>query len=350
MCYDIIEEKGTEQELFSFLLSGEACCYSGKDDMDKLFLQRFDEMMKSMNTSLPAKVEYRIVRNGETCDELADRICLVNQKHYCRNQREMIGNWCFFKTWASANLTCNLSLDDIQNVYDLNTFRGWERLYGFLHEKLLCLVKSSSLKMSGIDISNLDTIKNLLYIGLKPFEERMEEENVCRRYGDIACLLYVNLGEIEETIFSYRVERRHMKLWKTQESRLFDIAIRNMMKKYPAQMFTNLQDIDDHNYCQSVEEVRNLDYFTMTSHDWGANGAATIFYPGMMEEIYEKFGPFFAVFTSDREVNIHSAARFDYDVIRRILRDTDRAFPQGKLSDTIFLYVPQKGLVPFQAA
>ena len=314
--------------------------------MEKLFLDRFDEMMQSMNEKLPVKAVYRIVQDGETCDEYAEQIRQANQKHYESNQEKMIGNWCFFKMPEHPGQTCNLSLDDVRKTYDMDHNTGWERLYTFLYDKLLLMAKASALKISSLNMSEFESIQDRLSIALRPFEERLARENICRRYGDIAFLLYVEFGDIEETAFSYRVEKKFPEMWKKENDELFRIALKNMMKKYPVQMFTTVQDIDNHHYFSSIEEVKDRACVTMTSNDWRSNGAVTIFYPGMMEEIYKKFGPFYAVFTSNREVNIHKMSKFDYYSLRRLLAKTDRAFPEGKISDTIFVYDPQKGLIP----
>ncbi|MBR4162548.1 MAG: hypothetical protein IKR11_03430 [Solobacterium sp.] len=313
--------------------------------MEKRFLDRFDEMMRLINEKLPVKAAYRIVQDGETCDEYAEQIHQANWKHYERNQEKMIGNWCFFKIPEYPGQTCNLSLDDVRKAYDMDHNEGWENLYTFLYDKLLLMIKASSLKINMLSMSEFDSIKDRLSIALKPFEERMERENVCRRYGDIAFLLYVEFGDVEDTTFSYRVEKKFLEMWKKENDELFRIALENMKKKYPVQMFTCLQDIDNHHYYRSIEEVKDKASVTMTCNEWRSNGAVTIFYPGMMEEIYKKFGPFYAVFTSNREVNIHKMSKFDYYSLRRLLAKTDRAFLEGKISDTIFVYDPQKGLV-----
>ena len=94
--------------------------------MEKRFLDRFDEMMRLINEKLPVKAAYRIVQDGETCDEYAEQIHQANWKHYERNQEKMIGNWCFFKIPEYPGQTCNLSLDDVRKAYDMDHNEGWE--------------------------------------------------------------------------------------------------------------------------------------------------------------------------------------------------------------------------------
>ena len=142
---------------------------------------------------------------------------------------------------------------------------------------------------------------------------------IYRRIGDIALVLYMIIAHESGNYMTSKVPRVVFDVWNKPEDEVIDFALNNTQRLHPAKAATLIYKNDirtgitlpqfvDLGLLEKIDtsKLHNARYITIMGQDT-PNGAISVFFPGMMEWLYDKIGcPYYVVFTSVNEAMIHS--------------------------------------------
>lgn len=145
------------------------------------------------------------------------------------------------------------------------------------------------------------------------------KEYIFRRVGDIALVVYMIIANENNNYMTAKLPRVTFEPWNISEDEVIDDALKNSQRLHPAKAAKVTRDPDlrtgiatprfvDLGLLKDVpaSEFTNVRYIALFG-EGNPNGAITIFFPGMMDWLYEKVGgAYYVVFTSINDVAIHS--------------------------------------------
>lgn len=178
------------------------------------------------------------------------------------------------------------------------------------------------------------------------------KDRAYQRFGDIALALYVKVSDDGENLMSAKVPRPAVEEWSLPQDEVFANALQNTALLYPPRIYLSPLETMNPPYMRGVFmgegegrvtriETRISATLTTTRQ---VNGAIAMFYPGVKERIGELYGgSYYAAFTSDSEVMLHSVEVFSARGVHRTLKDSNRHFPETMLSNSVYLYDADAG-------
>ena len=205
------------------------------------------------------------------------------------------------------------------------------------------------------NLNNYEKIKGDLFIRLlnRKYHKRELSRAVYWIMGDIALVLYMQVGNINGRICSMKIRRENLKEWGLDEATVFEAALVNTCIISPPRIYLWEKLLHNPDYEGECFMDQNSD-FSVKKDNIGnclsttrrTNGAVAIFLPGvakMLADLLEK--DFYLVFTSVHEVMIHNVERAHPDDLERVLKETLReATPEEDfLTDKIYRYSRDTG-------
>lgn len=150
---------------------------------------------------------------------------------------------------------------------------------------------------------------------------QIEESMIYKTIGDIALTLWIYIGHTEENIVTLKA-RRDMFPGTTEEE-LFEEALRNTEKIFPAKIFDMEKLLFEPEY--KADDFLSADITDETlgitlSNEYTLYGASVIFYPSVLEKLTKEMKTgFYIAFTSVHEMIVHPDNTMDKDSIRYAL-------------------------------
>lgn len=249
---------------------------------------------------------------------------------------------------AAGKEVCGIHIEEMYEDY----------LDGVSLEQIVSIVEGEirKLKEAGFfektkHLNNYEKVKGDLFIRLlnRKRHEKELSKAVYRVIGDIALVLYMQVGIMNGRISSMKIRRENLEEWGLDENEVFDAALLNTYFISPPRIYLwdKLRaDMDgyegecfmdpNHNFCLEKDNVGNC-----LSTARRTNGAVAIFLPGVAKRLADLLGgDFYMVFTSIHEVMIHNASDSNPDNIEWILKDTiEESTPKEDfLSDKVYRY------------
>lgn len=184
------------------------------------------------------------------------------------------------------------------------------------------------------ELGDYDKIRRSLFVRLlniKKYEEELED-SVYRAVGDIALVLYIQLGELEGMTASMKVKKLMMDAWKTNTDEVFEGALLNTYFLSPPRIYCwekmifNTRYVGE-NFMNILSDypIRKDAVGNCLSTVRRTNGAVAVFLPGVAERLSCLLqGNFYLVFTSVHEVMIHGEKTVDPEDLKHVLADTVR--------------------------
>ena len=178
--------------------------------------------------------------------------------------------------------------------------------------------------------------------------DRRLEQSIYRIVGDIALVLYMEIGSSDETLTSIRVGRNMLDQWGLSEEEVFRDAMTVTMSGHPPRSFDLELLLSS---CGSFfagfpfMEAKSWNYSgtggICISTDDHMNGAVALFYPGVAKKIGELLdSDFLVAFTSIHEGMVHRINEIPVSDLAAILADTIRESTPEKdiLTYSIYRY------------
>ncbi len=133
------------------------------------------------------------------------------------------------------------------------------------------------------------------------------DEHIYRRYGDIALVLYMLVGDAGDSLTTSKIKREELDKWGVSTEQAIDDALANTARLFPA-CVCNIRlrrgvDLLKGNYAK--KDVSFLNRIILISTFRTTNGAVALFYPGVLDKMMKVMGgPFEAVFMNINDVLI----------------------------------------------
>ena len=177
------------------------------------------------------------------------------------------------------------------------------------------------------------------------------KENVSRRIGDMALVLYVlandeRNGERHD-VMSMKMPRLMMEKWGLPEEEVWDNALNNTYMMAPPRLYLNMMDTYNPPYHKGAFMALNSDIKSLSAHAVPTitttsqmNGAIAMFYPGVQERLAELFGgDYYVAFTSVHDVRLHKKGSMSPRQILNSIKHVNKTFdPSEILSRKVYLY------------
>ncbi len=171
---------------------------------------------------------------------------------------------------------------------------------------------------------------------------------ICKKLGDIALVVYMDLGSSDTGIVNMKLPLEVARSWEKDPDELFREALLNTCRKNPPRIYHWLNMMLDENYegvnfmdPLSEYQPRNTMHALCLSTLSRVNGAVAVFFPGVARRISELLGgSFYMAFTSIHEVMIHREGNLEVRDIQEILAETmKKATPDSDvLSSSVYRY------------
>ena len=131
--------------------------------------------------------------------------------------------------------------------------------------------------------------------------------HIYRQIGDVALVLYMLVGDVKHSLTTSKIKREELEQWGISAEQAMDDALKNTSRLFPACVYDRRvgQEVDLLKTDFSKEDVTFFPRLFMISTFRTTNGAAALFYPGVLEKLLKVMdGPFEAVFMNINDVMI----------------------------------------------
>ena len=222
-------------------------------------------------------------------------------------------------------------------------------------EKEICKLKNAGFFEKTQNLDNYDKVKKDLFVRLlnRKRHQRELSKAVYRVIGDIALVLYMQIGQLNGCTTSIKVPGNCVKNWGMEESTVFENALLNTYFISPPRIFLWEKLIGNPMYNGECFMDLNHDYQlkrdsigNCLSTARRTNGAVAAFLPGVARRIADLMdADFYLVFTSIHEVMIHNVNLSYPEDLEVVLKDTIReATPdEDFLTDKVYRYCRETG-------
>lgn len=172
--------------------------------------------------------------------------------------------------------------------------------------------------------------------------------------GEIALVLYMQVGKAENRIASMKIRRENLNEWGLSAETVFDTALLNTYFISPPRIYLWEEMLSNPDYSgecfmdlNNDFQIDNYEVRNCLSTVRKTNGGVAIFLPGVAQRLAHLLnGDFYVVFTSIHEAMIHSVdSLYPPEDLERILKETImEATPEENfLTDKIYKYSRKTG-------
>lgn len=206
-------------------------------------------------------------------------------------------------------------------------------------------------RISPLDkIQDYQKIRSYLIVRPLNYDHNAEkiEEGVYERIGDIALVLYVNIGSVKEQYISSMIPFSAFSEWKRSKKEVLETALRNTYDLFPPRVFhlAPLEDLVqgiDFAFMDSEELLfnPNREFGIFLTNTNQMNGAISVFLPGVSKKLGELLGgDFYIGFTSLHEAVLHKVGMIEVERIRDSLKSMNAEVIAEKdfLSEQVYRY------------
>lgn len=276
--------------------------------MKKEYLEEYQKFVESVKNEVSrltegrnAKVKFQPAQEEESEDYLVVEMALESGIHMQKFHMKEI-----FSDLKSGKLDQTEILAEVEDTLDY--CKEVEKAYPF------------------DEIGNYCKVCSRLIIRPLNYKNHTEQLNsgVYDRVGDIALVLYINLGTIKEQYVSTMVPFTVFSAWGQEKEAVMKAALKNTYDLFPPRVFDifQLSCFGEEMYSEFMDqEVLPMD----VDREWGVpvtntnqvNGAITVFLPGVAKKLGELLkGDFYIAFTSIHEAIVHKIGTVEVEAIR----------------------------------
>ena len=224
-----------------------------------------------------------------------------------------------------------------------------EEMFNQVAEMLECCKEVE--RISPLDkIQDYQKIRSHLIVRPLNYDHNAEklEEGVYERIGDIALVLYVNIGSVREQYISSMIPYSAFSEWKRSKKDVMETALRNTYDLFPPRVIhlgaledvvqgINFAFMDD----EELPFDPNREFGVFLTNTNQMNGAVSIFLPGVSKKLGGLLsGDFYIAFTSLHEAVLHKVGMIEVGRIRECLKHMNAKVIAEKdfLSEQVYRY------------
>lgn len=197
-----------------------------------------------------------------------------------------------------------------------------------------------------LDLESYDKVKGKIMFKLinADYNKALLEQIPHRLYLDLAIVFYLEFGEDERGNYSALIYNSHRELWKVSTETLYQQAMENTQRDYPATIKSIIQIISGYEDCVDTKsgEYGDMPPFYVLSNSSALNGAGTILYKNVLSDfsaekkcdLYILPSSLYEVllFPSDGKIDARKLKRMVEEINQQEVSDSDR------LSDSVYYY------------
>ena len=165
---------------------------------------------------------------------------------------------------------------------------------------------------------------------------------------DLALVCYIDLGVSEGREQAVRVLLSHLDIWGVSSKKLFEDALEQSPRCLPP-LFQPIEKMIDPRLIGQDEPLDPQSMLYVLTNERKTFGASALFYPGLMEEIYQQTGAYYILPSSVHEfIIVRDQEAFSPEALAQIVRQVNEQelTPDQFLSDHVYYYGGSG--VPFQ--
>lgn len=198
--------------------------------------------------------------------------------------------------------------------------------------------------MNSVDINDYKSVKNFIFPKAVKINgnEDMLEKRPYLEFLDFAVVFEILISHKGEDTVTVSVSNSLATIWNVLPPVIFEDAMRNNMKNFPA-VVTTINDVLE--LTSEEDDPRNT-FYVMTNSIRHC-GATTMFYKGELERIYKCIGPFSIIPSSVHEVLlVPDTLKIPSEELKDMLIDVNCSIVQDEdiLGDHIYRFDPDNGL------
>lgn len=167
--------------------------------------------------------------------------------------------------------------------------------------------------------------------------------------GDVALVLYINIGNIEVSYASCIVRKEYLSTWEKSESEIMEVAIQNTYRLFPPRVFKTFSSLylgqpELYEFMNTIPDIlkTNLAKYTFLTTENIVNGAIAIFIPGVAKRLAELFGnDLYIGFINIDAAVIHDRRFVTIEAIRDGLRRCENN-TENELSGKVYYYCRER--------
>ena len=249
----------------------------------------------------------------------------ANLRYFNDESKELLGNFLITEfpegpISTSCKYPTTIERFNLDSLYERCQREGFNSVL----EQLRKGKEESELSKKSDTVENLDSYEaTKAKLILRPLNYKSNrnilKEYIYRRVGDIALVVYMIIADDDNNYMTAKLHRATFDVWNVSEEDVITEALKNSQRLHPAKAAKVSYDPDprtgiptprfvDLGLLKDVPaaEFKNVGYISLFGQK-NPNGAITLFFPGMMDWLYEKVGgAYYVVFTSIADVAIHS--------------------------------------------
>ena len=177
-------------------------------------------------------------------------------------------------------------------------------------------------------------------VGYERNKDKLEGKMPFYVMGDIAATYHILLSSGDDFLMTAVINNELMGRYNITLQELHSLAIKNTMRAFPYKFMPMLQVMSEMTGIAFSKD--DIPLYVLSNRKYN-NGAATAFYPGIMDQIAKEFsGGFFVIPSSIHEMLILPKDGIERDDIRHLLRsvNVEMVAEEEILSDQIHEYDP----------
>ena len=280
--------------------------------------------------------DYAFWPDGYADPEHTEEITLLSMNHSRVQSSVLHGDWFYIRF---RNFSHAISAE---KYFMYTNMFGWNYMDSVISRQ----IRYANASHKPFDDTTSFTMANLcedLIARVIPIpEEGLDpDEYVYRQYGDIALCLYILVGDNGYDYLTVKLPREIASNMELTDEFLLERALLNTAALYPPVLFDNSVDAYYYENGLTFDEAEYYHFPEgfFLSNTRTVNGAAALFYPGVMEKTAEILeDDFYVVFVSDGIIHIVPEGYGDTVHLQRKLTRVNVNNPDTILSNCIFRY------------
>lgn len=205
-------------------------------------------------------------------------------------------------------------------------------------------------RIAGVDLLDkidcYEEIRGSLILRPLNYEANAEklDKGVFYRIGDMALVLYINIGNMEDKYVSSMASKKLLSIWGKKQEEVIETAIRNTYRLFPPRIFDSfcggLSEEQEfmHTVPETVKRNRGDGIFVTTVNS--VNGAVSVFMPGVLERLSALLeSDLYIGFLNTEAAVIHKSNLVPPKVIQDALRfQNHNCGSEDFLSEKVYFY------------
>lgn len=198
-------------------------------------------------------------------------------------------------------------------------------------------------------LEKYETVKKQLILRPVNYERNRVklQEGIYERIGDIALVLYVNIGSFKGIYTSSMVPRKLLRIWEESQEAVLRAAKKNTYDLFPPKLLAGFEldwkggaDFRDFMDSFGGQEMKYTPFGTFITTENQCNGAIAIFLPGVAKRLSDLIGgDLYIAFTSMHEAVVHDTSRVNVNQIRKSIHCMNECSSEEEfLTDQVYYY------------